>query len=473
MNLPIPPKIVQTFWTGVSNQSDLHLTGGWLSAEYHWMAWALSVLQLRRFYDRVELVTDNRGKNILIDQLQLPYTSVRTDLETSLQSYPQDLWALAKIYTYGIQQEPFLHVDGDIFIWKPFELAIEQAPLVAQNLEIEFPFYREPLATLKKKFKNVPSCMMTELAMMQQIRSSNAGVLGGNNIDFFTEYKRLAFGIVEDNRTRLTKVPYNLLNICIEQFLYHCLSKEKQIPITYVIDDQGQFDPTYPDFASFHNVPFATWFIHCMANYKRQELVVWHMANRLRQDYPTYYYRILRLCQQADVTLHNPVYQYDELSPRQHPDGYFEQVGNGWNSPTNLATQDSDRAVYFYGKNRDRYQAVELLFSLPLSEKLQQSIRVDKDITLIEETEPELKQTVHYHNPATHQSDQLVLDILGMLLYHLFQEPKPIGQVIEEASLCFPANDMQAKFQQFQTLVLDRIKEGLYLGTLQWVTVAN
>ncbi len=51
--------------------------GGWLSAEYHWLSWALSVLQLRRLYDEVKLVTDAAGKALLVDTLGLPYTIVR------------------------------------------------------------------------------------------------------------------------------------------------------------------------------------------------------------------------------------------------------------------------------------------------------------------------------------------------------------------------------------------------------------
>ena len=137
-------KIVQTFWSGNRSVNDyLQNKAGWLSPEYHWMAWALSVLQLKKFYPAVELVTDELGKYILIDLLQLPYTSVRTDLETALRPYPHDLWAMAKIYAYSIQEAPFLHVDGDVFIWKLFDDHLLEADLVAQNLEVVFSIYQD------------------------------------------------------------------------------------------------------------------------------------------------------------------------------------------------------------------------------------------------------------------------------------------------------------------------------------------
>jgi hypothetical protein len=107
-------KIVQTFWSSphpaAHTMGGVENTGGWLSAEYHWQSWALSVLQLRQFYDEVELVTDAAGKAILIDVLALPYTSVQVVLDEALAAYPHDLWALAKIYAYSIQTEPFIHI---------------------------------------------------------------------------------------------------------------------------------------------------------------------------------------------------------------------------------------------------------------------------------------------------------------------------------------------------------------------------
>lgn len=30
---------------------------------------------------------------------------------------PNGLWAMAKIESYGLQTEPFLHIDGDVFIF--------------------------------------------------------------------------------------------------------------------------------------------------------------------------------------------------------------------------------------------------------------------------------------------------------------------------------------------------------------------
>jgi hypothetical protein len=452
-------KIVQTYWSSSLQQQPLHNAGGWLSAEYHWQSWALSVLQLRQFYDEVELITDAAGKAVLIDTLNLPYTSVRVVLDEALSAYPHDLWALAKIHAYSIQKEPFMHVDGDVYIWKRFEDHIEQAPLVAQNFEVDFPFYRKPLATIKNEFQNVPTCMLNEIHEEKSIFSSNAGVIGGQNYGFFKEYKQLAFGIIDSNAQTLTKIAYNFLNICIEQFLYYCLAKEKSIAMCYVIDNQGQFDPTYPGFANFHKVPFDDWYIHCMAEYKRQEVVVRHLSKRLRQDHPSYYYRILRLCQAAGLQLHNQVYNLSELSPSEHDAAYF--VG------LNYRLQESKNQLYFYAKDVAAYKAIEVLFSLPFEQILSQQLVLSPDLTIVETTEPVLAQTARFVNLQTLQHDERSLDNLDMILYDAFSELKTINQAIEDIGQYFPKAELEADYRKFQNLVLDRIKVGLYLGTLK------
>jgi hypothetical protein len=459
-------KIVQTFWTGNLQQHPLHNTGGWLSAEYHWQSWALSVLQLRQFYDEVELVTDAAGKHILIDVLGLPYTSVQVVLDEALAAYPQELWALAKIYAYSVQTKSFLHVDGDVFIWKRFEDRIEEAPLVAQNFEIDFPFYQAPLRTVQTDFNNIPKCMTAELENQSQIFSCNTGVIGGQDLSIFQEYKNYAFGFIDSNINNLLKVEIKHFNICFEQFLYYCLAKEKGVALNYVIDNQGQFDPTYPGFANFHKVPFDDWYIHCMAEYKRQEVVVRHLSKRLRQDYPNYYYHILRLCQAANLPLHNKVYSLPELSPSEHDDAYF--MGLDVNKlSVETQTTASKRQLYFYAKDVAAYKAVEVLFSLPFEGILAQQLVLSPDVTIVETTEPVLAQTAQFTNLQTLQYEERPLDNLDMILYDALSEIKTINQAIEEIGQYFPKEELETDYRKFQDLVLDRIKAGVYLGLLE------
>ena len=84
------------------------------------MSWALSCLQLNKFYNNVELITDSRGKELLIDKLKLPYKNVRIELDNLNFDCSPQLWVTNKIYSYTLHNEPFLNVDGDVYIFQPF-----------------------------------------------------------------------------------------------------------------------------------------------------------------------------------------------------------------------------------------------------------------------------------------------------------------------------------------------------------------
>jgi hypothetical protein len=92
-------KIIQSFWGG--KYKSIEDSYGWWDHRFHWLGWMLSCNQLLRFYDRVELYTDEFGYDILIRKLKLPYTNVHIVLD-ELNVLPNDLWAMAKIKTYLI-----------------------------------------------------------------------------------------------------------------------------------------------------------------------------------------------------------------------------------------------------------------------------------------------------------------------------------------------------------------------------------
>ena len=108
-------KFIQTFHID-SEKNPFRYPFGWVAPEYHLMGWALSCLQLQKVYGKVSLFANSPAVYLLVDTLQLPYTDVQVTHD-KLTLIHTDLWALPKIYTYSLQERPFLHVDGDVFIF--------------------------------------------------------------------------------------------------------------------------------------------------------------------------------------------------------------------------------------------------------------------------------------------------------------------------------------------------------------------
>ncbi|RZL57794.1 MAG: hypothetical protein EOO93_17310 [Pedobacter sp.] len=150
---------------------------GWVAPEYNLMSWALSCLQLKKYYKNIALYCDTETKKLLIDELGLPYTEVHCELD-KLNCYHQELWAIPKIYCYSIQEKPFLHVDGDVFIWKAFDDRLLSRPLIAQNLESATHHYNGIMFELEQNLNFFPEEIKVERKAKNPILAYNAGIFG-------------------------------------------------------------------------------------------------------------------------------------------------------------------------------------------------------------------------------------------------------------------------------------------------------
>ncbi len=306
--------IIQTYWPGNNHETIsevLNLKGKWISAEYHWMSWALSCLQLKRYYGKVNLYTTQIGKEILVDNLKLPYSIIFTEHD-NVNVPKNEIWALAKIFTYSLQTTPFIHFDGDVYIWSKLNLD-HKAQLIAQNNEIDFPYYYEIVNGVEKHFQYIPECIKLDRAKSRIIYSANTGIIGGNNLDIFKEYNELVQKFVMQNLKYLDRINISLFNIGFEQYLYYCLAKYHKIDITYLFNhsNKNEFDSSYKGLAVFDKVPYETKFIHALADFKSNRVVCEHLARRLRQDYPDTYYRIIDFLGSRKISIDSKFYRTD------------------------------------------------------------------------------------------------------------------------------------------------------------------
>lgn len=327
--------IIQSYWS--RGCTDL-LTerGGWMAPEYNLMGWALSCLQLRKFYDHVTLYTDETSARILIDLLQLPYTNTICTLD-ELNHYNKGLWALPKIYAYADQKEPFLHVDGDVFIWEKFSHALMQKGLIAQNKEISTAYSEKAMLLLEETLAYFPEEILAERKQQNKIYAYNAGIFGGNDILFFKEFAAQSFDFVERNLASLSDLNVFHFNIIFEQYLFYCLAQKQQKKIDVLFE--GLYtDHGYKGFSDFIDVPFNRTYLHLMGPFKRHSRICTEMAAKLRDNYPEYYYRIIELFRGKKIPLKNDYYYF-------LPEANQQQLINRFtNYKNNTADTDPDTA---------------------------------------------------------------------------------------------------------------------------------
>lgn len=298
-------RIIQSAWS--CNKTDLlRINSGWLSPEYNIMSWALSCLQLKQYYPELVLYCDSAYAKLLIDTLELPYSDVVCNLDI-LNQYHSQLWALPKIHSYSKQEKPFLHVDGDVFIWKKFENSLLSSGLIAQNKEAATDYYEKIMISLESALNYFPDEIQKERKSKKPILAYNAGIFGGSDISFFQEYTSKAFEFVNKNVLNLPKINVSSFNIFFEQYLFYCLTKKYNKKVNVLLPETIG-DNQYKGFGDFARVPYEKQYLHLLGDYKRNEFVCKQMANRLRQDHPEYYYRIIDLFKSNKLSLFKDYY---------------------------------------------------------------------------------------------------------------------------------------------------------------------
>jgi hypothetical protein len=100
---------------------------GWVEERHHLFAWTLSVMTAHEQYGATALLTDTRGSEVLIEGLGLPFDDVSTELDDLPAAAPE------RLHAYRLQTGPFIHLDPDVFLWRPLPDTVSGAPVFAQN----------------------------------------------------------------------------------------------------------------------------------------------------------------------------------------------------------------------------------------------------------------------------------------------------------------------------------------------------
>ncbi len=284
-------KIVHSFWSKpflAHSKINDKTFGGWRDIKYHYLSWALSCLSFRKQYRDIELVTDQKGKAILIDMLNLPYTSVRVELN-HLDHYPASLWAIGKLYAYSLQDKPFIHADGDVYIWEKFDQQLEQAELLGQHMDSEEGHYHFGMKQLEQAGFVIPEVLISDFGIENRFKATNAGIIGGCNTDFFKEYVEMAFWFIDQNLSRmkpsLLGSNYALL---YEQYLFSAMARARKIPVAHYLENEEET----MFLSNFMRKYGENKYVHLLGDNKSNFQFCRELEMQLITEYPDHYERI-------------------------------------------------------------------------------------------------------------------------------------------------------------------------------------
>ncbi|BAZ37724.1 hypothetical protein NIES4101_36470 [Calothrix sp. NIES-4101] len=289
-------KAVWSLWTKPLRENKRSI---WLSEKHHLLAWILSVETAKKHYPETVLFTDSYGARVLIDELGLEFTQVSTELD-ALENCDSRCWALGKVYTYSIQTQPFIHIDSDVFLWKPLPPEMNFAPLLAQNPEfftVGNSWYAPE--SMESAISRINGWLPEEWIWQRNFSflqtAYNCGIFGGHAVDFIRYYANLAIRFIENSSNQLAWLilhPDTERNILFEQYLLGCCIKYHQQQTKSPYKDiyieclfSSLDDAFIPEKAA------RVGFTHLIADAKQNRKIAEHLENRVKRDYPKYYYQ--------------------------------------------------------------------------------------------------------------------------------------------------------------------------------------
>ena len=293
--------LIQSYFNNNITDSNIDFSGGYLSAVVNWLSMAYSCLLLKKNNPDTRLVFyGNESVARLFESgFGLPYD--KYVVINCNGKYANWFYCWPKIVAYQNQEKPFIHIDTDVFMWKSMPQRLLKAPLVTQHQERDSIFYMDVYKQIKSDCVKMPQ-YLTACNDGKYISSYNAGLLGGNDIDFLKSYLNEISKFLDSNADRILKSNRRFLyNVVFEQWLFYGLAKKQNKKVaTYYKDIITDFnmgnDSVSQQVHSFRELDY----MHVMDK-KDNIRCNRFIAYKMQKEFPQEFDRILSVCKNKGV----------------------------------------------------------------------------------------------------------------------------------------------------------------------------
>ncbi|MBA4191265.1 MAG: hypothetical protein C0467_25060 [Planctomycetaceae bacterium] len=273
-------RAVWSFWTEPFRRGE---GSAWLTPEHAYLSWVLSVECARRHYPDTTLVTDDAGAELLVGKLGLAFSQVSLELNRLLGRDPQ-WWALGKLYAYRMQTEPFVHIDGDVFLWKRLPIELETTPVFAQSPEPfdpDNPAHYYPARAVERSVAWLPDEWRRYTAGPGTRTASCCGILGGTRTSLIAEYADLAIRVAEAPENAAGWATWGnkgVCNVLIEQMMLDAVAADRGFRVAHLFANAA--DPYAPAIAA------TAGYTHLIGSAKRSPEIMANLERRVTMDFP-------------------------------------------------------------------------------------------------------------------------------------------------------------------------------------------
>lgn len=287
-------QVIQSFWSKPLEKDELGFAY-YNSRRDFLQSAALSALLIQKHLGGAHLITDEKGAEIFAPIAHL-YKKISVELDC-LNHIPAYFWAIGKLHCYKLMDEPFVHIDTDIFLGGKIKETNFEVEVLAEEFVSSPPVREMEFAEdLRKADIYLPMSAQYQLLNKNLgYKFINAGIIGGTDLEFFHFYADEAFKFALDNEEYWNTFPSDsFINCTVEQFLLYAELEMEDRQCHYVGTPANLEDPIHLIEKGLDNVNY----IHFLRHFKKE--YAYKVTEWLQELYPEVYTLIEQHCETLD-----------------------------------------------------------------------------------------------------------------------------------------------------------------------------
>lgn len=249
----------------------------------------LSALLVKKHGHNIELYCDEKSYNFYS---LIPYDKINV-INYNDDNISNNYWVWGKIKPQLLINEPYVHIDGDVFLFKDVidKNKFNNSDLVIQSIENEKTvgdgynrFYLEPdNPFVKYKEHRIDWDKYSKIAY-------NCGVIGFNNIDFKNKYCNKVRDLLK-SLTNDVNFSYNHTHGCVhilseQSLLYYMAMEENMKPMILIPHNENKKN----DYVWESKIPKKIGYCHMWSDTKYNPIVKEKIKNKIINLFPEHKY---------------------------------------------------------------------------------------------------------------------------------------------------------------------------------------
>jgi hypothetical protein len=268
--------VIMSLWTKPCTDGKSH---GFNNVQEMMESLVVSSNVAKKHYNEIHFYTDKLGMKWIEPYLKyLPFTKIEVCLD-ELNWLDDKYWSLSKMYVYNKQEQPFIHIDNDVFLWEKFPDGLFDNDFFFQEIEyfneLGRDFYIRGLNVYKDALpKN----------FIETDGAFNCGVFGcltEKSLKLIPQYYEMGVNFVENtkNLKDLDKESISsrwLATVIIEQVIIYSLVTNGD----YKFEVFLHHGDNYSGFLNHYNFKYT----HTVAHHKRNPKIVRRIREIFEED---------------------------------------------------------------------------------------------------------------------------------------------------------------------------------------------